>query len=378
MLLTGRVTLWVVEFGWIATVFGLIFWQGHLYRKRREIVLFIAVLASAFLAVEIILRVVDRRPTRFIQHHYLNYSGMPNYKSIDGLNEHNSLGFRGPEIVVPKPRGVYRIAILGGSTVYEEYVKDWRKDFARQLEAELRRHYDYQNIEIVNAGLPGWSSWEDLINLEFRLLDLDLDMIIVYEGTNDVHARLVKPDSYKADNSGWRKRWKSSLCLHLLCSKIIQRLTGLEMQGFNVEAATFGATEETGYSSILGTTPLETLKKNPPIFYERNLRNIIAIAYEQNMKVLLATWAYSDEFDDYAATNHYQVGFKAINEVIKQVGKTKSLPVYNFAGEMSKDKRYWVDGRHNNEEGVRLKAKLFAQFIASEKIIDNSIHDLRQ
>jgi hypothetical protein len=36
---------------------------------------------------------------------------------------------------------------------------------------------------------------------------------------------------------------------------------------------------------------------------------------------------------------------------------------------MSKDKRYWADGRHVNEEGALVKARLFAEFIHSLGII---------
>lgn len=63
-------------------------------------------------------------PSLYSPHHYLNYYGSPNYKSKDGLNMHNSLGFRGDEIAIPKLEGTYRIVILGGSTAYTIGVKD--------------------------------------------------------------------------------------------------------------------------------------------------------------------------------------------------------------------------------------------------------------
>src|SRR5262249_60431635 len=49
----------------------------------------------------------------------------------------NSLGFRGPEIAQQKPPGVYRVAILGASTVYGS-LNDDPDTLSLHLEALLR------------------------------------------------------------------------------------------------------------------------------------------------------------------------------------------------------------------------------------------------
>src|SRR5690606_5902302 len=64
---------------------------------------------------------------RFRPHHYLGYTLQPGYRR--GKTSHNSLGYRGPEVAIPKPSGVFRIAILGGSTTYTEFVRDDEKTF---------------------------------------------------------------------------------------------------------------------------------------------------------------------------------------------------------------------------------------------------------
>lgn len=87
---------------------------------------------------------------------------------------------------------------------------------------------------------------------------------------------------------------------------------------------------------------------------------MIALSKEHNISVLLSTWAHSNQFDDYAASPHYEYGFSENNEVVKKVGKSHSIPVYDFASEMPMDKQYWSDGdgRHVNEKGAELKGKL--------------------
>ena len=365
------ISFYVIVIGGFIFSVGLLFFRRWIYIKKKKLLMFLSIFFLGIIFIEIFLHITYKRPMRFSPHQYLNYIGTPNYRSANGLNIHNSLGMRGPEIIMPKPAGRIRIAILGGSTVYEEFIQDWKQDFARQFERELKKAYLNKDIEVVNAGLPGWDSWEDLINLEFRLIDLDLDVIIVYEGVNDVHARFVKPDSYKADNSGNKSQWARKPCLVLLCLKTVQLITGFDPYNFDFGTPTYTHPATNDYNVILGMTPMEALEKNLPIYFERNLRNIIAVARENGIAVLLSTWAWSDQLQDYAATAHYQKGFRELNEVAKKVGQMKDVPLYDFAFEMPKNKKYWADGPHNNLAGVTLKAKLFASYIVKTNFFDN-------
>lgn len=367
------ISFWAIVIGGFIFSVGLLFFRQWIYAKRKKLLLSLSVFLLGIISIELFLHLTYKLPMRFSPHPYLNYIGTLNYRSADGLNIHNSLGMRGPEIIMPKPASRIRIAVLGGSTTYEEFVKDWRKDFARQLESELMRAYPNKDIEVINAGLPGWSSWNDLVNLQFRLIDLDLDMIIVYEGVNDVHARLVKPSAYKSDDTGNIKQWEKDSCVTLMCFSIVQKITQHEPPQFDIAADTYPNyhPESTGYNDILGMTRMEALDKNPPIYFERNLRNIIAVARENGIAVLLSTWAWSDQLQDYAATAHYQNGFRELNDVIKKVAALKQIPLYDFASEMPKDKKYWADGPHNNLAGVTLKAKLFADYISQINFLNN-------
>lgn len=373
---------------------SLFVFRKRIYNKRKEFTLFLITLLFCFLFLEILSRIyicniadpsVQSKiliygqcgfPSMFTPHQYLNYYGTPNYKSLDEQNTHNSMGYRGPEVAVPKSDGVYRIATIGGSSTYTDAIKDWKKDFARQLEKRLQEKYNYDKIEVVNAGMGGWSSWESLINFQFKLLDLEPDLIIVYHGTNDVHPRLVNPLYYQGDNSGRIKQWEAESFPIILHSTFIRLILGISPSGLGqyVDAETSMAMViGTGFNEKLNGTPLETLEKNEPIYFERNIRNIVAIAKEHDVDVLLATWAHSNQMDDYAATPHYEFAFKETNEVIKDVGSTHGIPVYDFAAKMPMDKEYWFDGRHVNEKGVELKGKLFADYIYSNKLIHDEI-----
>ncbi len=305
---------------------------------------------------------------RYVRHHYLNYYPNPGYHR--GKTHHNSLGYRNDEFPAKKPEGVYRIVLLGGSTTYDIGIDDNDKTWSAQMERILRDKYGYKNVEVINAGVGGYNSWETLINLEFRVLDVDPDLIIEYEGTNDVHARFVDPASYRGDDSGRRKQWDPPSIFfleHSALFRVILRKLGVTQQ---VGIGNF-ITPRTAYgpSSVAKRNPMELLKKNPPIYFERNLNNMVAISKANGVEMLFSTWAYSPYLDDYASTDYYQKGFEENNEVVKEVARKNEIPVFDFAAVMPKDKKYWHDGRHVNELGAEKMAELFAEYIHDNGLI---------
>lgn len=116
--------------------------------------------------------------------------------------------------------------------------------------------------------------------------------------------------------------------------------------------------------------PAELLKENPPTYFRRNLENIVAVAKEHGVQIMFSTWAYSPYRKDYAAQGYYQQGFKENNDVVKEVAAEGQIPLFDFATVMPQDAKYWADGRHSNEAGALLKAQLFAEFIHTQKLIE--------
>ena len=315
---------------------------------------------------------VDPVNRQWSPHHYLNYYPTPSYRS--GKKAHNSLGYRGREFSVEKPDGTFRIVVLGGSTTYTIAVEDNEKTFTRQLENILRDSYGYEAVEVINAGAGGYSSWESLINLEFRVLDLDPDLVIIYHGTNDVHTRLVEPGSYRGDNSGRRRQWsappvplliKYSYLSRIVSSKLNLDLFRREGLGSFVNAPTYQGAGSDNSSA----DPLALLEEHQPVFFRRNLANMVAIARANGVEVLLSTWAYSPYFDDYVSEPHYQRGFHESNAVVNEVARQYGAKLFDFAEKMPGDRKYWSDGRHVNEEGALVKASLFANYIHNSGVM---------
>jgi lysophospholipase L1-like esterase len=130
----------------------------------------------------------------------------PNVRWRDAENReftHNHLGFRSQrELASPKPAGVVRVVLMGASTVYGIYVSDTETS-AAQLEAWLARRHLETRFEVINAGVPGWTTRETLINFERRVLALEPDVVVVADGRNDIFPELF--DNYRDDYSHYRR-----------------------------------------------------------------------------------------------------------------------------------------------------------------------------
>lgn len=325
-------------------------------------------------------------------HRYLGYYPTPNYAK--GLNRHNAQGYRGDkEIIVPKPQGVYRIVCFGGSTTYTADVKDHTKSYPTLLEKHLQEH-GFNNVEVINSGVPGWCSWESLLNLPLRVLELEPDMIIVYHGVNDVHPRMVWPSEfYRSDNSGRRSPNKTDLFMpgileHSSFFRIIMVKWGLMEPHASFERTVDTATENY-YARIFrrqkidGDYPsgifkevsaAEMLKQNSPIYFERNIRNIVTLAEAHGIKVVLASFAHSKLFSDvpFASAEEYVSAYEEMSRLLQEISDSTDAHFFDFAGRFPEDKRYWTDGFHVNEEGAQLKAQLFGEFLIEHQLVAGS------
>jgi lysophospholipase L1-like esterase len=304
---------------------------------------------------------------RYTPHHYLAYSTTPNYKN--GKIYHNSQGYRSNEIK-KKSNDILRIVTLGGSTTYNESVDDNEKTFTYLMEKMLNKKK--ANVEVINAGIGGHSSFETLANFQFRVLDIKPDLIILYHGTNDVHTRFVPINLHKGDNSGRRKYWSYINNNKFILNSATFRL----FSNWTNDLVNFSPNDFTGskYDFFFSENPINILSLNSIKYIKRNYENIIAIAKQNSIKVVLVTFASTMEHEHYASWDSYQLGFKQQNEMIKNISKKMRISMIDFEKLMPKDRKYWADGVHLNEDGSKLKAEIFVDFLINEGFVKNYLN----
>jgi len=96
----------------------------------------------------------------------------------------NNYGFRGRDFQMEKPAGTYRIICLGDSVTFGWALED-EETYPVQLENQLREKYPGCNIEVINLGTSGYSSFQGR-QLFFLLgKKLQPDLVILGFGQND-------------------------------------------------------------------------------------------------------------------------------------------------------------------------------------------------
>lgn len=138
--------------------------------------------------------------TMFEPHPYLVGAPIPGIsRTENGVTiSHNSLGMRGAELAPELSEDGIRIVTIGGSSTYNTGVSDgdtWQEHLGRLLGPEY---------EVLNLGVPGYSTAEHVIQTALHLSDLLPDLAIYYVGWNDVRSAHVA--DLKADYSSFHGR----------------------------------------------------------------------------------------------------------------------------------------------------------------------------
>lgn len=107
----------------------------------------------------------------------------------------NSLGLRSREISPEKQGNEYRILSLGESTTYGYGVAN-DETYSAQLETLLNAGDGEKEFQVINAGVPAWSSFQSLLFLKERGIKLEPDMVLLYNEFND-----YLPTSYRSSSS---------------------------------------------------------------------------------------------------------------------------------------------------------------------------------
>ena len=104
-------------------------------------------------------------------------------------------------VTLQKPADVYRVIILGGSTVMGDGSPRPSQNLVGMLRVEARDRgmttADGKRIEFINAGVDGYNSAQEYLYFVSDLMRLAPDLVVVYDGWND---SFMWNDSYIVKN----------------------------------------------------------------------------------------------------------------------------------------------------------------------------------
>lgn len=359
---------------------GTRLWLIH-FAERSERILYVDQFTSpAHLGLE----------TVYIPHHYTLYNLRPNFSTSEGT-VHNRLGFRDHRDLHSEAN-VIRIVFIGGSTTYTIGIKENTQIFSYGLEQRLNDYYqdrlDGYRIEVINAGMGGATSAENLLRLVFFVSEISPDLVVIQHGINDVWPRCTKAQ-IQSDFSNYRKRWERpetletdffalgkpiSSALPLTIIKKLAFLTYLFRRvGRPITASYNDADSKVLHiyaminqsNIILDVENAQYLTQNSPKYFERNTRYMISICRSMGSQVLLA----SEVHDPQKADSAWNIAIPQHNALLARIAEEEHVLFYDFANEMSTDDSYMGDEFHVNQRGSDLKRDLFFQYFVENGII---------
>lgn len=190
----------------------------------------------------------------------------------------NSLGFRGEEVSTSKPVHTFRICCLGDSCTFGLKVKE-EEAYPACLQKCLSER-GAQKFQVVNCGVPGYSSFQGLIQLKTRILGLDPDLITLYFGFNDM-TPAVKYSDREAH------AWEQSLP-----ARILAFFSGLRI--FQLAFKTVKGKDRESPPKD-GTPPPRAKRRVSPKDFLSNVSAILESAGGKGIKVILLASPLSSE-----------------------------------------------------------------------------------
>lgn len=274
---------------------------------------------------------------------YVMYQPKPSFtRGGEPRRTTNRLGFRGPEIELPKPDGRTRILCLGGSTTYSFAVDD-EHTYPVLLEAELRERYSWRDFEVINGGVESYTTAESLANLAHRGLQLEPDIVIIYHAPNDVRPRRYA--NFTPSYAHYRKPWGGSTAGYR------DDVRG-ELGGINQFI------QHAPPASDLDVPDLLAL--NPPTAYRRNLTSLVGVARAHGIRPVFVTFAGHPQPGDAGLAQ----GIREHNAVMSALATEMGVHTIDLATVFPADAALFADDIHLLDAGNAAKAELIADGLA--------------
>jgi lysophospholipase L1-like esterase len=305
--------------------------------------------------------------SRTMPHPYLSFCLRPSYRTLPGSDHqcsHNALGFRGKETTWEKPPGVFRVVTMGGSSVYGQSESSDEAVWSARLEKILAAERPNARIEVINAGVSGYTSYEMLIELELFVMDLHPDLIVLYESVNDMRSALYTKGFPvpKRDDTHWRAIWPVDRPPSPIERVLEKSRTYLVWRAYGTdylrkradlfyttlvdydghENARLYCGGEKGYPD--GKVPDEGF-----VFYRRNLENIVSIAQAGGAQVLIATQALMMwDMPQRECADIQVASFRRIQDLQREVARERGIALAETGREIEaeEDRIFKATGKH--------------------------------
>lgn len=304
-----------------------------------------------------------RQGWEYLPHPFLQAVPAPN--AAKGIN---TRGFRGSEPATPKPKALFRVVLLGGSTTFDPELP-YEDTYGRQLELALGRALSPRKAEVQCAAVSAYDSEHSLIRYAADAIDLDADVVLVMHAVNDLHVNTFRP--FRRDYGSYPGVGEQHL--H---QGFRDRTHLADTIGFFARYVLFSDFRRPDDFRADAVVP-------DPEPFVRNLREIVVLGRSRGQRVVLCTQPHRFRLDgpeadkvlgEAALRNFFNgaplpgfVWFSrymiVFNDRVRALAAEEGLPVFDLQRDVPPTRELFIDEMHVNPRGARLEASLAAKFL---------------
>lgn len=277
----------------------------------------------------------------------------------------NALGLTGDVPAAERPEGGLRVLTLGASVLFNRHI-------TRKLDEALERATG-RPVETLGGALPSHTSWSSVHKYAY-LRRHRFDVVLLYEGINDLLANHVAKEDFRADyrhlNAWYDRRGplSSSLIARVLYNDFLYRpaLTVWNEEDHPSEAVLRGNLHRL----------IDAVREDGGHPVPMTFAWLVPDGYDQE-KFFQGRAGYHppDRADAYpvelwGGVSWVRRGLVRTNAVVYEVAGEKGLPVLDMQQRMRGDPDLFVDVCHLSDEGVARFVDEVVAFLGEQGLLD--------
>lgn len=337
---------------------------------RANLALLAATVLILFALCEIGIRIIDavRESGEATATSWAIYDEHLGYRLRPGVDGVNAEGLRGDPIETPKRR--FRILILGDSVAF--YGDDAGDTFPGHLQRVLRADARLAPNEVLNAGMRGYTNYQELMYLKKYGVELEPDLVGVAFVLNDLHRILhqfkvedgkIVGQQYKFTDEAVRSV-ESPLYQLARTSRFLvwlRRQLSVFDQLIELHAGH-------GFSFDYRPDFSTAWREEPWRDIEAQLREMAALGRARGFRVFLVAFPFGEQLrPDYLARDRAYVTLpqKKLAEIAGRLG-TPYLDLFN---ELDLSQHFDPDRIHLSKRGREIAGERIARFMIDEALV---------
>ncbi len=258
----------------------------------------------------------------------------------------DSRGLRSEEPVLPKPADTVRVVAVGDSCTFGSGAPQ-AGTYPAQLEARLSSARP-SRFEVLNAGVPGFTSFQALRFLEIEGFGLEPDAVVFASGVNDAAPA----------TAGSKRRFGSQLLSDREYAEALRRNRRL-----GVTRLLWRAGLGLGGGSSAADRPGGVKRRVSPDEYETNLDAFVAQSRQHGALPVIVIWPLRSQIDETEPPTEVDRVVALYQEAARGVARRTGSPLVDLTETLRGRPALYIDSVHLDPEGYGLVAERVADAI---------------